>query len=276
MGCSLQSVPFSLKEGRFLDARSVRKRDELLGREFISNNYGGGVVIGYKNSLSVLFEFYDPPYVAEFSLSSLKTGCFKNPLFRSVHGVGCLGVGKYSPKVDKKLYKLWVGMLERACCVKFKEEYPTYKDVTVCEEWLDFQNFAAWCEAQEHFFYKDTRGRCYQLDKDILVKGNKQYSAETCCFVPKDINLLLLRNDGKRGTLPIGVVYSRCIKRFISQGKCCGKSKHIGTFKTPEEAFLAYKEAKEIYVKTVAEEYKSVMSGVVYKALLEYKVDVDD
>lgn len=264
-----------IHRGINLDIRSIRKRDELLGKSFVSNNYGDGVVIGYEDSLNVLFQFYDPVCVVKCNLAQLTKGGFKNPMLPSVHGVGYFGVGKYSGG-DKKLYKLWVGMLERTYCEKFKAGRPTYKDVTVCKEWHNFQNFAEWCSKQEHFQLKDDKGRCYQLDKDILVKGNKIYSPDTCCFVPKDINLLLLRNNANRGELPIGVTYKKHIDRFVSQITCYGERKHIGTFKTPEEAFLSYKETKEVYVKTVAEKYKSLISEDVYKALLAYEVNAND
>ena len=258
-----------------MDSRVIRKRNELLGKRFVSNNYGGGVVIGYENNLNVLFQFYDPVCIVKCTLTQLTRGQFKNPLLPSVHGVGYLGVGKYSGS-DKKLYKLWVDMLERAYCVKFKEVYPTYKDVVVCEEWYNFQNFAEWCSKQEHFQFKDDKGRCYQLDKDILVKGNKIYSPEACCFVPRDVNILMIKRDKMRGDLPIGVTYKKHINRFVSQITCYGERKHIGTFKTPEEAFLSYKETKEAYVKVVAEKYRYIISEDVYKALLVYEVEVTD
>ena len=68
----------------------------------------------------------------------------------------------------------------------------SYKGVEVCEEWYNFQNFAEWCETQKFLNAKDVKGKSYQLDKDILVKGNKIYSPDTCCFVPPEINSLFI------------------------------------------------------------------------------------
>lgn len=49
-----------------------------------------------------------------------------------------------------------------------KKWKPEYKDKTVCEEWQNFANFKLWYD--EHCIY----GNQIDLDKDILVKGNKE------------------------------------------------------------------------------------------------------
>lgn len=38
-----------------------------------------------------------------------------------------------------------------------------------------------------------------ELDKDLLVKGNKMYKPSACCFIPKEINVNLnyTRNNAK-------------------------------------------------------------------------------
>lgn len=41
-------------------------------------------------------------------------------------------------------YDLWKTVLRRCFCQKFKLAYPTYKDVTCCDEWLSFANFLEW------------------------------------------------------------------------------------------------------------------------------------
>jgi hypothetical protein len=46
------------------------------------------------------------------------------------------------------------------------EHYKYYKDVKICEEWYNFQNFAEWFENN----YNPETMQSWQLDKDILVK----------------------------------------------------------------------------------------------------------
>ena len=95
------------------------------------------------------------------------------------------------------LYKTWFGMIRRCYDPTWIKKHPTYSNVSVCNEWLSLSSFKPW--------FDENYVEGYALDKDILVKGNKVYSPETCCFVPQEINNLLLRHEHKRGTCCIGV-----------------------------------------------------------------------
>lgn len=74
-------------------------------------------------------------------------------------------------------------MMNRCYGDKHKYSQYSYKGCTVCEEWHNYQNFAKW--------YEDNYYNCeeeLELDKDIIIYGNKLYSPETCLFVPKLVN----------------------------------------------------------------------------------------
>ena len=169
---------------------SVRKMNELLGKEFETNNFGKCFVIDYKGRNDVFVMFYDPVCVVRCHLGTLNKGQIKNPLVPTFYGRGFMGIGKYG-KSDSRAFSLWRSVLERTCCLSFKERRPTYKNTSVCEEWLNFQNFAKWCYGQKLLNAKDDKGSYYQLDKDLILKGNKVYSPETCCFVPPALNNLI-------------------------------------------------------------------------------------
>ena len=51
---------------------------------------------------------------------------------------------------------------------------------------------------------------------------------------------------------------------------------YLGLFDTPEEAFQAYKTAKEEYIKEVADKGKESISPKVYRAMYNYKVEITD
>lgn len=253
-----------------------RMRIEVLGKEFDTNNSGRCFVIDYKSERKATVMFHEPIFVVTCTYSHLVRGEVSNPFYPSVYGVGCLGVGEYQPKKDKLAYVCWQGLLSRLYGKTTSVKNPTYKNATVCKEWLNFQNFAKWCYSQTGFDNKDVRGRVYQLDKDILIKGNKTYSPETCCFVPQEINLLFCKSDAIRGATPIGVTYDKSRGKYIASVTCNGACKHLGRHTTPELAFLAYKQAKEEYIKEVAERWKGEIDSVVYDALVNYQVDITD
>ena len=160
-------------------------------------------------------------------------------------------------------------MIRRCYSRKFQEKYKSYQGCLVCNEWLSYSVFKDWFDKN----YIDG----LDLDKDILVKGNKIYSPETCVFVPHRINALLLSCKEARGNLPIGVsVYSKNKYQVkITSGK---KKYHIGYFNTKEDAFMAYKRAKEAYVRQVAQEYysKSQIPTNVYEALMRWEISETD
>ena len=216
---------------------------------------------------------FDSGYVTKTQRSSILKGTVKDKLFRSVCGVGYLGDGEYS-RVDHKIaYQTWVDMLKRAYTEK--KGRCNYFGVTVCEEWHNFQSFAKWCHSQDFFNIKDENGKRYDLDKDILVKGSKTYSPETCCFVPSEINCLFIRNKRFRGKYPIGV--TKIGKYFTARlSKGFGNRVYLGSFKTETEAFLAYKQAKELYLKELAEKYRNKVCYKTYLTLINYEVDIDD
>ena len=64
--------------------------------------------------------------------------------------------------------------------------------------------------------------------------------------------------------------------RWSSRINRFGKEKHLGSFETELEAFVAYKEAKAAYVAEVAEKWKGKIDDKVYQALLEWKIEITD
>ena len=165
-------------------------------------------------------------------------------------------------------YQIWIGMIKRCYSSEVQERQPTYKGCSVCEEWLRFSNFKNW--------YDKNHVEDYHLDKDILVKGNKVYSPETCCFVPSEINTLFTKSNAKRGNLPIGV--RKCKRKFMTMCKLGGVVTYLGLYNTIEEAFNAYKQSKEAHIKEVAQKYfdDGKITKRVYDALMRYEVEITD
>ena len=168
-------------------------------------------------------------------------------------------------------YKLWKGMLQRCFDEKYKQEYPTYKDVTCSEEWLLMTGFVKDVSQMKGFGLEG-----WDLDKDVLQKGNKLYSKATCCFVPKEVNLLLIKCDSSRGEWPVGVCFDKYAGKFRAQLRINGKTNYLGRFTTAEEAFFVYKAAKEAQIKVVAQKWQHLLDERVYLTLMEYEVVIND
>jgi hypothetical protein len=173
-------------------------------------------------------------------------------------------------------YQLWLGMLRR-CTEEYFSRNQTYKGVSCSENFKSYTFFYEWCQEQVGFGNKDEKGNTWQLDKDILVKGNKLYSEDTCVFIPSRLNKLLTKNDSARGEHPLGVYFHKHTKKYYVQCQgLSGKQEFIGYYATKEGAFQAYKIFKEDIIKSVANKYKSKIDSRVYEALILWKIEIDD
>ena len=114
------------------------------------------------------------------------------------------------------------------------------------------------------------------LDKDILFKGNKVYSPETCCFVPHAINTLFLNGKKNRGGLPLGVHFDKNKGKYRAEMSFMGEQIKLGTFDAVDSAFARYKEYKEDFIRDIAEQYRDEIPDKVYKAMVGWEVAIDD
>lgn len=190
--------------------------------------------------------------------------CYKESKKIGVYGKGVTDMDNVS---RTKCYKTWLQMLRRCYEKNLLSREPSYNGCEVCEDWLIYSKFKMWFDKH----YVDG----WELDKDIITKGNKQYSPSTCCFVPKEINCLLTKRQNHRGALPIGVhKTSENSFRFIVSKE--GESFKLGKFSSLNDAFNAYKQEKEEQIKHMANKYRDVIEERVYNALINYQVEITD
>ena len=266
--------------------RKDTKLSERLEEKRLNKQGCLATIIEYNGANDMVVQFQDAyKEKVHTSYRHFLSGDVENPYYPSVYGVGILGA-KYPAKINKKMtkeYDTWFQMIRRCFDKKVKDKQPTYKDVTCCEEWLLFENFYEWLHSQPNFD-KWYRGRYNKerwcLDKDILIKGNKVYSPETCCLVPNNVNVLFTNRKNYRGNLPIGVIRhgnkfcAKCMNPFTDNKS----QEYLGDYSTPEEAFQAYKKYKESIIKQVAElEYsKGNITKQCYEAMMNYEVEFTD
>lgn len=191
---------------------------------------------------------------------------------RPVYGVGIndaeFSTGRNEYRTPS--YALWRSILNR-CYGSISKKCLYYANCSVCEEWKTYSLFKK--------FYDQNYVKGYHIDKDILKRGNKVYSPETCCFVPPEINTLIVKHDATRGDLPIGVSrLSNNPHRYRAIVRIYGRYITIGNYDTPEEAFAAYKSAKEAHIQEMATQYfnEGKITEKVYNALMNHKVEITD
>ena len=269
----------------------MSRKIDRTGETNVSNEGCAMKIVEYNNIFDIIIEFQDEhKYRVHTQYKNFKNGQCKNPFFASVFGYGYLGTDKEgnTPNVNEFKdgksvatweYDRWRKMLIRCFDNKFKERKPTYKDVTCCNRWLCFANFLEDLEIlkQEYNWDDDIK---LNLDKDILNKNNKIYSLENCVLVPQWINSLFIKRDNDRGDYPIGVSYRKDRKKYQAQCNINGKQTSLGYYSTIEQAFNAYKIAKENEIKRVAED--CVLKGYIakdgrlYNAMMGYQIKIDD
>lgn len=190
-----------------------------------------------------------------------------------IYGVGIREQGKYATSENNKhtkVYTLWKNMLARCYSKTMLSHRPTYEHCEVSGDFVYFQRFAEWYEQQTSY-----EGIEYQLDKDLLVKGNKIYSEAFCLMIPRQVNMFLCKSEAARGSLPIGVTFDKRSGLYMAQLSDRGY-RYSSQHRTPEEAHATYKREKEAVAKRLANDYEGLCDDRVILALRQYQVEITD
>ena len=241
-----------------------------------TNKQGFNYKIVHYNTYYDITILFDSGYIKSATMKEVKRNAIKDKLSPSVYGVGIVGI-RYQTKINGKHtteYSVWKNMLRRCYGEKGRQKFQSYNDCTVSENFKKYSYFYEWSNKQVGFNSVDDMGNPFHLDKDLLVKGNKIYSETTCVFLPLEINVALAIRDSKNKNFHVGV-RKGCNKY---EAICCinSKSTYLGTFNTEIDAFNAYKQAKENYLKELANKWKGKIDDRAYNALMNYKVEITD
>lgn len=232
-------------------------------------------IIEYHNAYNVTVKFECGYISYNNQFGSVKRGNVKNLMRKGEYGQ-YIGEGKYRSRENNKktlLYLRWENMFARCYNKKELIKNPTYKECIVCESWFNFQNFAKWYEEQIW-----TDESILSPDKDILNKGNKIYSPETVLLVDQRINTLFIKADSTRNHA-IGTYLNKQGKYTAQCNTGNNTNRNLGSYDTEIEAFYVYKNAKENYIKQVADEYKQKYPQFpqkLYDAMYNWEVEITD
>jgi hypothetical protein len=247
---------------------------DCVGKVCKSLNSGDFKILKYNDTANVVIQFLKTGFETTVRLTNIRNGNVKDTYLPSVYGIGVFGT-KYPSRVNgvkTKEYKLWHSMLVRCYSDTIKKKHPTYEGCEVSENFKYYEYFYDWCNKQIGFGNEG-----WHLDKDLLIKGNRVYSEDSCVFLPQEVNTLLTKRTNSRGKYPIGVSWSKTSKAFVATvAKNKGKTEWLGYFNTELRAFNAYKIAKESFIKEQANKWKSQIDPRAYNALMNYTVEITD
>lgn len=241
--------------------------DISIGSIHSSKTSGFFSIKTYINSRNVVVKFLDTGHEVTSNVGNIRRGNIKDPLFKSVLGVGFVGVGSF-PAIVSRGYDAWRCMLMRCYSGKFHSSEPSYADCTVCEEWHNYQNFAKW---HEENYPKD--GITYALDKDLIDIGNKVYSPDKCVYVTQEVNSITTDMHRARGDMMIGVDFIS--KKNLFRSRCSHGSKSIclGYFNDQESAHEAWRKSKSNYAIKLS---LSQSNDIVRESLVNYSIAIDN
>ena len=228
---------------KIIYADNKKEREEkLIGSKFTMNQECTAQIVYYIDCSKVGIIFIESGIERECSMRELLLGRLKDYFYPSVCGIGYLG----NNKVNTKYRNFWTTLLINN------------KDTNgISKEWCNLQKFSEWMDDT----YKPEKMESWVLRTNIFNEEIKECNPDNCYFLPREISKQFditkgynIRKDG------------RITVSFLE--------KHIGYYKTIQEAVEKYKTIKKEYINKVSEKYKKVFSEELYSKILNYKIRI--
>jgi len=156
---------------------------------------------------------------------------------------------------SSRIWRQWAGIIRRCDNndPKWLKEHMSYSGCTLDPRWIKLSAFKEWVEQWDDYENKE-------VDKDILITGNKVYGPDTCLMVRQSINAWF-KPYAAKGKLPLGVTWNTAWKKGKSPNPYraqitlikTGKRTHLGYYPTVEEASAAFESAKKEQIKILIE-----------------------
>jgi len=254
--------------------------------DILTNNEGYNLqVVDYHGANNVLIRWLDCGTEEITASGNISRGMIRYLNKRSVFGVGYLGYGRFVPgekrlehgqqRLPSHLHRHWRHVLERTVADR---DIARYEDCKIVSEWHNLQNFCNWAIEQPNHNSKESNGRYWAIDKDIVCKGNRIYGPEFCVFVPNEVNVFFTKKEiGNAGLPGVNIIHAKNVRwktGYIARCTTPGKPReYLGFYDTPEEAFAVYKEAKEKAARVLAGMWEGRLDHRVIESLHKFTVD---
>lgn len=202
--------------------RFLKAKNKAMSEDYYTNEGYKIKVVNYIDRHNVIIEFQDEyKFKTKTTMQNIRKGQVKNPYKKTIYGLGYYGVGEYTSRINgikTEPYIKWFSMFNRCYDENYLAKNPSYKGCEVDESFQCFQDFAQWYE--ENLYEYDGK---LELDKDLLVKGNRTYGKQYCCLLPKEINnALKYKRDNREYMRKIYEKY-----KFIVPNKILDKLKEL-------------------------------------------------
>ena len=142
-----------------------------------------------------------------------------------------------------------------------------YTDVSISDDFLDFDKYLEWAKEQIGFNTYDDDGLIYHIDKDLLSEpDNLIYSKDTCLFIPQELNVMC--KPTRNSSLKKGVQCQKHKKKpYRAYINIDGKPIGLGYYYTEEEANERYKIARLSRIDDLYLKYKGKVDPRVWDAI---------
>lgn len=198
-------------------------------------------VLGIRKERWFEIEFLNTGYKMAASYIALRHGRVKDRYAPTIANVGYVGdlIGHVTYNYNIIFYKPWNDMMNR-CYNATDRDYPLYGaiGIKVDEKWHDFSKFKEDAKLLPGYYNKLKYPNEYQLDKDYLqfnVPKNKRiYSRNTCIWISKYDNIMIMNRDNPSSCGYYGVIYKDHSYCTIINGIIYGR------FTIPEAAANLY------------------------------------
>ena len=228
-----------------------------VGSIFPTKKYGDVEIVERVENKKVLIRFHNTSFIKKVSLDAVIKGNVRDDSV-TTRIAGCGIDDTTYPKYENvggkliwlcEAYRDWYDLIQRTCNINYKRKHTAYVDCTICEEWKYFSSFKNWVDNQPNKDWKNC-----QLDKDLLFRGNNQYSPNTCVYISHKVNCFITI---RKSSAYIGTSLHRDGISYIASCRDPSNNKirgYIGVFPTQLEAHKAWQAKKHEYALRLAEE----------------------
>jgi hypothetical protein len=204
----------------------------------------------YLNSNQVKVTFIETGYSTFTQADRIRKGLVKDRLALRANG-GFISDAVCQDEDGVLLsYTCWNNMLNRL------STRAKYNDVLITADFRNYSKFKVWFDENSKP-YREKGWDNFELDKELLAQNEVlSYGAETCCLVPKCLNLMLSHiTRTKKSSLPYGITFCKHTNKYRAEFRYY----FVGYGETLGDALALLREKQAAVLLAYKDDYTGVM-----------------